>query len=681
MKRKGFTLIELLAVVIVLGIIAVIAVPSINNMLSKGKKDLLFSTANNLVETSKQYYYNKMLDNDEMSSSISLSVTDSANMDLLDFKGKLPENGYILIDTEGNIGLAVTQGDYCATKEIYSSEIKVTRKAGDCSVTSLEQLEQINSSCFVLNENKDTIIGYRYDNPSCGLDIVIPAEIGGKAITAIGDAAFVLDYDYILAGYDKIYNEDIFENADIYKSRYNMIPNYIFLTTNVPSDIQKECYIGEGEYLNKQLDYLIREDDIIKRCNVQEDIWGYLAYTPIKTVDFSYATNLINIGNSAFYNGTIESVNFGTNSNIQYIGISAFADNYISNTLDMSGLNKLETISSDTFYGNHIENVILPSNLTSIGVYAFNYNQLKNISIPSSVTSIGYNAFLNNDWISVTIEENSENNKYRFNDLWLTIGWPSNVRTNMPPINYVLSTSVNTFNYVNNYYVANVQTTGNYKLEVWGAQGSNDGGNGGYSSGTVYLTSGTKLYVYVGGQNGYNGGGGSGTLFSGGGSSDIGINSDSLYARVIVAGGGGTGSDNGSGGYGGGTLGGDAEYTNGGSDKFGGTGYDNKGNGLFGLGGWEIKRQGSGGGGWYGGGADEYGCSGAGGSGWVYTSSTFTSWQTGNASDASKWLLNSSYYLNSALTISGNSEVPTYNGAGTMLGNTGNGYVKITYIG
>lgn len=50
--------------------------------------------------------------------------------------------------------------------------------------------------------------------------------------------------------------------------------------------------------------------------------------------------------------------------------------------------------------------------------------------------------------------------------------------------------------------------SGKYKLEVWGAQGGDlktadnvaSGGLGGYVAGEVYLTSGTKLYVAVGGQ-------------------------------------------------------------------------------------------------------------------------------------------------------------------------------------
>ena len=52
-----------------------------------------------------------------------------------------------------------------------------------------------------------------------------------------------------------------------------------------------------------------------------------------------------------------------------------------------------------------------------------------------------------------------------------------------------------------------VTQTGIYKLEVWGAQGGSksglaSGGNGGYAVGYKLLSSGTTIYICVGGQGG-----------------------------------------------------------------------------------------------------------------------------------------------------------------------------------
>ena len=158
-------------------------------------------------------------------------------------------------------------------------------------------------------------------------------------------------------------------------------------------------------------------------------------------------------------------------------------------------------------------------------------------------------------------------------------------------------------------------TDGVYLFEVWGASGGYRGGNnagkGGYTKGNVYLKKGDRFYVYVGGSGqthkGFNGGGSrDGFSHYGGGASDIRFNTDSLYSRLIVAGGGGTDGADGQCGGAGGVTGGN---TCGGCGS-GGAGATITGagsnRGAFGKGGSGVKGSGgyagAGGGGWYGGG-------------------------------------------------------------------------------
>ncbi|CDA23652.1 surface antigen BspA-like [Mycoplasma sp. CAG:611] len=264
----------------------------------------------------------------------------------------------------------------------------------------------------------------------------------------------------------------------------------------------------------------------------------------------------------------------------------------------------------------------------------------------------------------------------------------------------VIEGKVGKINYTTNFEYTGECTTyiaksdGYYNLEVWGAQGGNYnttyvGGLGGYSKGIVHLTKGTTLYVCVGGQpqtvtttktavpGGFNGGGNGfnrdyNSTYTygqaGGGATDIRIGQNSLYARVIVAG-GGSGSNNRTSGYaGGGTSGVTGQSGYAGTQTSAGTG------GSFGQGG-SASTSGNnykygasgGGGGFYGGGAgtsysdstnyDKYS---GGGSGYVYTSSTASSYPSG-------CLLNNTYYLTAASTTEGI--------------NTGNGKATITYIG
>lgn len=257
---------------------------------------------------------------------------------------------------------------------------------------------------------------------------------------------------------------------------------------------------------------------------------------------------------------------------------------------------------------------------------------------------------------------------------------------------------------------------GTYVLECWGAQGGNGygntsypGGKGGYSKGTITLNKKTNLYLYTGGQGlggttynssgattagGFNGGGSAtsqNSRGSGGGGTDIRIGTDSLYARVLVAGGGsGSSGYTSSAGFAGGGISGKT-YGNAdsstGSSYYGGGGSQTKGGaiapyngnyataGSFGQGGnYNAKSNtyygSGGGGGWYGGGG-AIGI-GGGGSGYMYTASSASYYPSG-------CLLNSQYYLENATTLAGNTAFTSPTGT-SETGHAGNGYIRITVI-
>ena len=235
---------------------------------------------------------------------------------------------------------------------------------------------------------------------------------------------------------------------------------------------------------------------------------------------------------------------------------------------------------------------------------------------------------------------------------------------------------------------------------------------------TSAVTEKQNVYVYIGGSptshttsnkpktGGYNGGGNSGGSYDmgtpGGGATDIRIVQDSLYARVIVSGGGGgvyysmnqyysisagvgggtfgtAGSSNGSsypGGTGGSISSPGISYT--GSSSVNSTNYGTPA--IFGNGGTATSSYtaiSGGGGGWYGGGYS-FQAGAGGGSGWVYTESNFNTWKSENPTDAANWLLNSSYYLTDANSYDGTQSFTNVDGTGTETGHSGDGAAKIT---
>ena len=56
MNRKGFTLVEVMAVLIILGVVLLIAVPSVSSYIIDSRKSSYYSTANSYVDTIMGYY-------------------------------------------------------------------------------------------------------------------------------------------------------------------------------------------------------------------------------------------------------------------------------------------------------------------------------------------------------------------------------------------------------------------------------------------------------------------------------------------------------------------------------------------------------------------------------------------------------------------------------------------------
>lgn len=237
---------------------------------------------------------------------------------------------------------------------------------------------------------------------------------------------------------------------------------------------------------------------------------------------------------------------------------------------------------------------------------------------------------------------------------------------------------------------------GEYKINCWGGDGgtryhSDYSSRGGYVEGVFVNPKIQKIYVTVGGSATFassdmpvsyiqstlptlrfNGGGSPSAITgiaqsatSGGGGSDVRIGSDSLYSRIIVAGGaGGMGKINSLGGEGGGETGGNHSSgygtapgpgTQTGSPKS----NDSRIAGGFGYGGNGVSQNsghgGAGGGGWYGGSgvvpdsSSDDDKSGAGGSGFIFTE---------NSTVPQDYLLSEEYMMTQPISLLGGNNLP-----------------------
>ncbi len=258
------------------------------------------------------------------------------------------------------------------------------------------------------------------------------------------------------------------------------------------------------------------------------------------------------------------------------------------------------------------------------------------------------------------------------------------------------------YNFKGNYETFTVFKDGTYKIELWGASGGgydvSPGGLGAYTSGNIDLKKNDKLYIYVGENptytsndclntnpnNSFNGSK-VGSCSGGGGATDVRLengewdNFNGLKSRIMVAaGGGGSYYTGGYGGYGGTLTGGD------------GSGFSSKWNTRGGYGATQEKYSFGianfgtciPGNGYYSGEAAS-GANAGGGSSYIsgYPGcKAITKESTVNNithSDSPNHY--SGKVFSDPVMIAGNDTMPSYNG-GSMVGNMGNGYARITKI-
>ena len=125
MRRKGFTLIELLAVIVILSVIALIAIPLLLKLVDKSRKGAFLNSAYGIKEAAEEYYISSILIDNIQSRTFTFPKDTN-----LSFKGERPKSGYVQINQEGKIELQLYNGKWCAYKNYYTEEISL--EEGPC---------------------------------------------------------------------------------------------------------------------------------------------------------------------------------------------------------------------------------------------------------------------------------------------------------------------------------------------------------------------------------------------------------------------------------------------------------------------------------------------------------------------------------------------------------------------
>jgi prepilin-type N-terminal cleavage/methylation domain-containing protein len=134
--KKGFTLVELLAVIVVLSVIALIAVPITLNLIEESKKNSFKSSVSGMIQSIEIFSTKKV------GSKVTLNLGEEDVIQKLDFSGKKPSAGMVYIDEDGIISIIMYSKKYCGY-----------RKYGEENVTVLDIDSNSCPSPILQNEN------------------------------------------------------------------------------------------------------------------------------------------------------------------------------------------------------------------------------------------------------------------------------------------------------------------------------------------------------------------------------------------------------------------------------------------------------------------------------------------------------------------------------------------------
>ena len=261
-----------------------------------------------------------------------------------------------------------------------------------------------------------------------------------------------------------------------------------------------------------------------------------------------------------------------------------FADAYISNNYDNTLSHKLEGLTKE--YKKYSFSFNLPSSYVG---FLLNTPASKNERTDVWFKDIVITSDTDDFTLPVTLSYHSSG--YRFtntvmhsgNEYFNSFDEDASYLKGNPYDGYARITNQKTkevfdFSYIGDVQTFMVPTTGDYRIELWGAAGgknildagaraSSTGGGGAYTAGDIHLEKNTPLYIFVGGKGsdavprtmtagGWNGGGSADWDHSddeadggGGGATDVRLvlgdwnDTESLKSRIMVAGGGGGASD------------------------------------------------------------------------------------------------------------------------------------------
>ena len=369
-KKKGFTLVELLAVIVILAVILIIAMPKISDIIKNSKESSLETTAKLIAsQAEKKFTENQVLDNSstiKCSDVVKISSNDYESCNItFDSKG----NAKVTIVGKGKFeGLQVVDGTKDSAKASVKKDVAETAAKyfgyeeveGGISITGY----QIGTVSNVVVEDENKCISYLQ---TLGLTEEQATTLcNGGSITVDGETGSLKSQ--VLAG--NVPSKD-YENAGL-KIVYE---NGGGTDVVIPSQIDGKTVVAIGDYAFTKsgvIPTLTAYNNDYKVSLLSYNSNNSYVVKPLKSVlveglgitSVIIPNTVTSIGRSVFEGNKLTNIEIP--SSITKIGVRAFADNPNIVITNNSSIENTKEVWVDIFFSVDDDNIIINGNVISI---------------------------------------------------------------------------------------------------------------------------------------------------------------------------------------------------------------------------------------------------------------------------------------------------------------------------
>ena len=409
MKKKGFTLIELLAVILILGIIALIAIPTVNNIISEARMGAFKSGNEVIIKSIEESCQMDLIKG--KNPVLSYVFTDGKSSNKIDVKGSLPKDGYIFLDNNCNVN-----NYYLAdNNNVYSNSDDVRKdymiKAPNNDNNSI--LSELYNSYYNKIKNVYVINHLNISESAIEIKDILVSQNGKIKSWLIEDGEY---YDLYIGSEKLIYTN--YNSSSLFANLENVQNIYLDnLSTSFSTNLQ---YFFYNNMLLENVD--VSKLDISNATNIQ---WFFYKCNLLEKIEVEYwntsnVTNMECLFDDCLSVKELKVSNWDTSSVVNMK--AAFSDLVSITTLDISKWNTSKVTNMDYLFDGYDYG----SNIKTIDISNWDVSNVTNMK----------NIFSNVNLEKIKINNWSLNSEVETGDMFLYAD----------KLNYIECSNVNTIN-------------------------------------------------------------------------------------------------------------------------------------------------------------------------------------------------------------------------------------------